>query len=213
MAAARVLVMAAVAMVLMSGATVWAGAPTEQLHGRIDRVLQVLEDPQLKPEARTAERRQGVRIIVEEIFDFRELSQRSLGPHWKARTPAERDEFVQLFADLLERSYITKIELYSGGERIQYIAEALDGDDLATVRTKIITKQGTEVPVDYRMHRIESRWLVYDVAIEGVSLVANYRAQFNKIIQRSSFKGLLAQLVAKRDEAATDGPVKRASQR
>ena len=213
MAAARVLVMAAVAMVLTSGATAWAGAPTEQLRGRIDRVLQVLEDPQFKPEARTMERRQVVRTIVEEIFDFRELSQRSLGPHWKARTPAERDEFVQLFADLLERSYITKIELYSGGERIQYTAESLDGDDLATVRTKIVTKQGTEIPVDYRMHRVETRWLVYDVAIEGVSLVANYRAQFNKIIQRSSFKGLLAQLVTKRDEAASDGPVKRASQR
>ncbi|HEX2438597.1 MAG TPA: ABC transporter substrate-binding protein [Methylomirabilota bacterium] len=214
MAAARVLATAVMmATVLTSGVAAWAGAPTEQLRGRIDRVLQVLEDPQLKSEARTPERRQAVRTIVEEIFDFRELSQRSLGPHWKARTPAERDEFVQLFADLLERSYITKIELYSGGERIQYTAEALDGDDLATVRTKIITKQGTEVPVDYRMHRVDARWLVYDVAIEGVSLVANYRAQFNKIIQRSSFKGLLAQLVAKRDEAASDGPVKRASQR
>jgi phospholipid transport system substrate-binding protein len=214
MAAARVLVTAAaIAMVLTGGATAWAGAPTEQLHGRIDRVLQVLEDPQFKPEARTIERRQAVRTIVEEIFDFRELSQRSLGPHWKARTPAERDEFVQLFADLLERSYITKIELYSGGERIQYVAETLDGDDLATVRTKIITKQGTEVPVDYRMHRLDNRWLVFDVAIEGVSLVANYRAQFNKIIHRSSFKGLLAQLATKRDEAASDGPVKRASQR
>jgi len=213
MAAARVLVMAAVAMVLTSGATAWAGPPTEQLRGRIDRVLQVLEDPQFKPETRTMDRRQAVRTIVEEIFDFRELSQRSLGPHWKARTPAERDEFVQLFADVLERSYITKIELYSGGERIQYTAEALDGDDLATVRTRIVTKQGTEIPVDYRMHRVDARWMVYDVAIEGVSLVANYRAQFNKIIQRSSFKGLLAQLVAKRDEAASDGPVKRASQR
>jgi len=194
MALVRTLLMTAMAMVLTTGATAWAGAPTEQLRGRVDRVLRVLEDPQ-------------------EIFDFRELSQRSLGPHWKARTPAERDEFVQLFADLLERSYIGKIELYSGGERIQYTGEILDGDQLATVRTKIITKQGTEIPVDYRMHRVEDRWMVYDVAIEGVSLVANYRAQFNKIIQRSSFKGLLAQLVAKKQEATAEAPVKRASQR
>jgi phospholipid transport system substrate-binding protein len=209
----RTLLMTAMAMVLTTGATAWAGAPTEQLRGRVDRVLRVLEDPQLKPEARALDRREAVRTIAEEIFDFRELSQRSLGPHWKARTPAERDEFVQLFGDLLERSYIGKIELYSGGERIQYTGEILDGDQLATVRTKIITKQGTEIPVDYRMHRVEDRWMVYDVAIEGVSLVANYRAQFNKIIQRSSFKGLLAQLVAKKQEATADAPVKRASQR
>lgn len=213
MAAARGRLLAAMAMVLLTSVTAWADGPTDQLRGRIDRVLRVLEDPQLKPEGRAADRREAVRTIVEEIFDFRELSQRSLGPHWKARTPAERDEFVQLFADLLERSYISKIELYSGGERIQYNGELLDGDALATVRTRIVTRQGTEIPVDYRMHRVESRWLVYDVAIEGVSLVANYRAQFNKIIQRSSFKGLVAQLVAKKDEAAADAPVKRASQR
>jgi phospholipid transport system substrate-binding protein len=213
MASVRTLLMTTMAMVLTTAGTAWAGAPTEQLRGRVDRVLRVLEDPQLKPEARAVDRREAVRVIAEEIFDFRELSQRSLGPHWKARTPAERDEFVQLFADLLERSYIGKIELYSGGERIQYTGEILDGDQLASVRTKIITKQGTEIPVDYRMHRVEERWMVYDVAIEGVSLVANYRAQFNKIIQRSSFKGLLAQLVAKKQEATADLPVKPASQR
>ena len=212
MASVRTLLMTAMAMVLTTGATAWAGAPTEQLRGRVDRVLRVLEDSQLKPEARALDRREAVRAIAEEIFDFRELSQRSLGPHWKARTPAERDEFVQLFADLLERSYIDKIEIYSGAERIQYTGEALDGEQ-ATVRTRIVTKQGTEIPVDYRMRRVDERWLVYDVAIEGVSLVANYRAQFNKIIQRSTFQGLLAQLVAKKQEATAELPVKPASQR
>jgi len=191
------LLMVAAMVVLTTGGTAWAGAPTDQLRGRVDRVLRLLEDPQLKPEARVVERRTSIRAIVAEIFDFRELSQRALGPHWQGRTPNERDEFSQLFADLLERAYIDKIELYSGAERIQYTGEVLDGDQVATVRTRIVTKQGTEIPVDYRMRRIGDRWLVYDVAIEGVSLVANYRAQFNRIIQRSSYKGLVEQLTAR----------------
>ena len=95
-----------------------------------------------------------------------------------------------------QRAYDIKIELYSGAERIQYTGEALDGEQ-ATVRTRIVTKQGTEIPVDYRMRRVGDRWLVYDVAIEGVSLVANYRAQFNRIIQRSSYKGLVEQLTTR----------------
>jgi len=196
MASVRMLMVAAMAVVLTTGGAAWAGAPTDQLRGRVDRVLHILEDPQLKPEARAVERRASIRAIVAEIFDFRELSQRALGPHWQGRTLSERDEFIQLFADLLERSYIDKIELYSGAERIQYTGEVLDGER-ATVRTRIVTKQGTEIPVDYRMRRVGDRWLVYDVGIEGVSLVANYRAQFNRIIQRSSYKGLVEQLTAR----------------
>jgi phospholipid transport system substrate-binding protein len=201
------------ALVVWAGGAAWAGAPTEQLRGRVDRVLAVLEDPALKQEARAADRRAAIRTIANELFDFRELSQRTLARHWQGRTAAERDEFVTLFADLLERSYIGKIETYSGGERIQYAGESLDGDQ-ATVRTKIVTKAGTEIPVDYRMHRAGEHWLVYDVTIEGVSLVSNYRTQFNRIIQQSSFKGLLAKLAAKKEEgqAADGGQEKRASQ-
>ena len=201
-------------MMVASGGPAWAGAPTDQLRGRVDRVLGVLEDPALKQEARAADRQAAIRAIANEIFDFRELSQRTLARHWQGRTAAERDEFVRLFADLLERSYIGKIETYSGGERIQYLAESVDGDQ-ATVRTKIVTKAGTEIPVDYRMQRSGDRWLVYDVTIEGVSLIANYRAQFNRIIQQSSFKELLAKLAAKKEEglAGEGGSGKSASQR
>jgi phospholipid transport system substrate-binding protein len=216
MRSVRMLAVTAMATVvaLTTGGPAWAGAPTDQLRGRVDRVLRVLEDPDFKQEARAADRRAVIRTIAYEIFDFRELSQRSLARHWQGRSSAERDEFVELFADLLERSYIGRIETYSGGERIQYTGEAADGDQ-ATVRTKIVTKAGTEIPVDYRMHRVGERWLVYDVAIEGVSLVANYRAQFNKIIQTSSFKGLIEKLAAKKEEAlaADANLVKRASQR
>ena len=209
----RMAAMVALTMML-TGATAWAGAPTDQLRGRVDRVLRVLEDPALKTETRTAERRAAIRSIAFEIFDFRELSQRALARHWQARSAAERDEFMQLFADLLERSYVGKIETYSGGERIQYTAESADGEQ-ATVRTRIVTKAGTEIPVDYRMHRVGDRWLVYDVTIEGVSLVANYRAQFNKIIQTSSFKGLVDKLKTKKEEGleADADLQKRASQK
>lgn len=210
----RMLALVVVAAALTSGGPAWAGAPTEQLRGRVERVLHVLEDPELKQYTRTAERRAAIRAIANEIFDFRELSQRSLARHWQARTPAERDEFVHLFADLLERSYVGRIETYSGGERIQYTGETADGDQ-ATVRTRIVTKAGTEIPVDYRMHRVGEHWLVYDVTIEGVSLVANYRAPFGKIIQTSSFKGLVDKLRVKKEEGleADAAQLKRASQK
>jgi len=188
-----------VAAVLAGGGPAWAGAPTDQLRARIDRVLKILDDAELRQDAHATERRVIIRAIAYDTFDFREISQRSLARHWQARTPAEREEFAQLFADLLERSYIGKIEMYSGGERIQYVGEAVDGEQ-AVVRTKIVTRQGIDVPVDYRMHRIGDRWLVYDVALEGVSLVANYRAQFSKIIQTSSYGDLVAKLRAKKEE-------------
>jgi phospholipid transport system substrate-binding protein len=178
-----------------AGAT---GSPTEQLKGQIDRVLKTLDDPELKKDGRARERRQAVRKIADDIFDFSETAKRSLARHWQARSAGERQEFVGLFADLLERSYISKIELFNG-ERIVFVNETIE-DDQATVRTRIITKQGSEVPVDYRMLRRGDRWLAYDVVIEGVSLVANYRTQFNKIIQTSSYQELVKKMKTKQEE-------------
>lgn len=175
-----------------------AGAPTDQLRSQVDRVIKTLEDPQLKHEGKARERRKMVRRIADEIFDFGETAKRSLGRHWQARTPTEREEFVQLFADLLERSYISKIELFNG-ERVSYIGDTIDGDT-ATVRTRLLTKQATEIPVDYRMLKRGERWLAYDVIIEGVSLVANYRTQFNKIIQTSSYPDLIKKMKGKQEE-------------
>jgi len=175
-----------------------AGAPTDQLKTQIDRVLKALEDPELKKEGRAKERRTAVRKIANDIFDFGETARRSLGPHWQTRTPAERDEFVQLFSDLLERSYISKVELY-GGEKIQYLGDSVETDQ-AKVMTKLLTKNGSEIPIEYRMHNKGGRWLVYDVIIEGVSLVANYRTQFNKIIRTSSYQELVKKMKAKQEE-------------
>lgn len=179
-----------------------AGPPTDQLRRSIELVLKILSDNELKTEAKTAQRRAMIRTVANEIFDFGEISRRSLGRHWQARTPAEREEFIRLFGDLLEHSYITKIEGYSG-EKIQYAGELADGEQ-ATVKTRIVTRQGTGVPVDYRMFQRNERWRAYDVTIEGVSLVANYRTQFNSIIQRTGYPDLVVKLKAKQD--ARPGP-------
>ena len=178
-----------------------AGPLTDQVHESIDTVLKLVSDPELKKDARTIERRRMIRQVAAELFDFTEISQRSLGTHWRARTPAEREQFITLFGDLLEYSYVSKIETYSG-ETIRYLGEAVDGDQ-AVVKTRIVTKQGTEIPVDYRMMKSGSRWLVYDVNIEGVSLVSNYRSQFNTVIQRSGYRDLVAKLKAKQVERPT----------
>ena len=176
-----------------------AGAPLEQLRLQVDRVLKLLDDPELKKESKAKDRRVAVRKIANEIFDFSETAKRSLGRHWLARTPAERDEFVQVFTDLLERSYISRVELY-GGEKIQYVSDTIEEGEQAKVQTKLVTKGGGEIPIEYRMHKKADRWLVYDVIIEGVSLVSNYRTQFNKIIQTSSFQELVKKMKSKQEE-------------
>ena len=189
------------AVVTLTGRWALAGVPSDQLRGQIDRVIKVLQDPELKKEGHAKDRRAAVRKIANDIFDFSETARRSLGRHWQGRTPAERDEFVQLFSDLLERSYISKIETY-GGEKIAYNGDSVEGDQ-AKVQTKLVTKGGGEIPIEYRMHKVGDRWLVYDVVIEGVSLVANYRTQFNKIIQTSSFKELMNKMKNKQQELMT----------
>ncbi len=170
----------------------FAGLLTDQLGVQIDRVVKVLEDPALKASGRAEERHQVIRGIADEIFDWPESAKHALGRYWEERTQAEREEFVTLYRDLLERAYVSKIELYRG-EKISYIGEIVDGTQ-ATVRTRITTKRGADVPVEYRMRRGADRWRVYDVVIENISLVSSYRAQFSKIIQRSSYQELVEEM-------------------
>ena len=171
---------------------VWAGPPTDTLREYTEAVQKVLDDPALKADDRRHERRVAVRRVAIEAFDVQETARRALGPHWQQRTPAEREEFVQLFADLLEQTYIAKIDLY-GGERLKFVDERVDGDT-AVVRARVTTRQGTEVPVEGRMHRRSDRWLLYDVTIENISLIANYRSQFDRIIRTSSYGDLVKRL-------------------
>ena len=167
-----------------------AGPVTDQVKSRIDGVLKVLEDPAMK--SQTAERRQALRAISNEIFDWQEMAKRSLGRHWNAATPDQRDEFVKLFTNLIEGAYLGKIESYSG-EKIEYVGEALTGET-ATVRTKLHTKSGTDIPIDYRLQQQSSKWMIYDVSVENISLVNNYRSQFDKVLANSPFPELLKRL-------------------
>jgi phospholipid transport system substrate-binding protein len=190
---ARQLVSALGAVAAM-GTLCWAGTPSDQLKQSVDQVIQILQDPKLKSEAMAAERRAAIRKVANMIFDFTETAKRALGPHWQNLSEKDREEFVGLFAELLEGAYVSKIEQYSG-EPIRFIGDRVEGD-MATVRTRIVTKKGTEVPIDYRMLNRSNRWLVYDVHIEGVSLVGNYRTQFNKIIQTASYEELVKRMKA-----------------
>jgi phospholipid transport system substrate-binding protein len=171
-----------------------AGEPTDQLRASVDQIIKVLDDPALKSESKAAERRAAVRKEAVVVFDFTETAKRALGRHWQGLSAQDRQEFTALFTDLIERAYLSKIERYSG-EKIAYTGEAVDSG-LATVRTRFVTNQGTEVPIDYRMQQKGDRWLVYDVSIEGVSLINNYRTQFDKIIQTSSYAELVRKLKA-----------------
>ena len=189
----RALTLAAALLVAVSlQPRAWAGEPADQLFAGIDRVLQVLEDPAMKPEAKAAERRAAIRRLASDIFDIDEISRRTLGRHWQPLTAAERAEFVQAFGDLLKRSYFMKIDGQSV-EKIALVGEAID-DDQAIVRTTIKTRQGTQIPVDYHMTRNGDRWRAFDVSIAGVSLVANYRSQFERIIQKTSYQHLVKQV-------------------
>ena len=181
----------------------WAGVPTDQLRGSVDRVIQILEDSQLKAEAKAADRRAAIRKEAESIFDFTETAKRALGQHWKTLNPGQQQEFVSLFEDLLERAYVLKIEKYSG-EKVTYLGDTVDGD-LATVKTKFTTKQGTEIPVDYRLLRRGDRWLVYDVFVESVSLVANYRTQFDRIMRTGSYDELVRRMKASQSDFNAPG--------
>lgn len=193
----------AAALVFLAGTPAWAG-PTDQLREYTDQVIKVLDDPSMARQ----DRRAAVRKIAHEAFDVAETAQRVLARHWQARTPAEREEFTQLFADLLERTYIARMDEY-GGERIRYVSESIDGK-LASVRARITTRNGTEVAVESRMNLRGDRWLIYDILIENVSLVGNYRSQFDRIVRSSSYEELVRRLKTKRDEFLNESPEQRA---
>jgi phospholipid transport system substrate-binding protein len=175
-----------------------AGAPTDQVKSGTDQVLKIIQDPALKGADKTPVRRQQLRTVVDQVFDWQETGKRALGRHWQPLTPEQRQQFSSLFADLVERSYVGKIELYSG-EKIIYAGDTIEGDQ-ATVKTKLITKSQTEIPIDYRMQKEGDRWRVYDVLIEGVSLVGNYRTQFNRVIQQTGYDDLVKKMKTKQEE-------------
>jgi phospholipid transport system substrate-binding protein len=180
--------------VLPAGVDAGGGA-TDELRPAIDKVLRILDDPALKSEAKTIERRAALCGVMETAIDFPEAARRALAAHWRTRTDAEREEFIRLFKDLVTYSYIRLMEPYAG-ETVQIVGESLT-DGTATVLTRIQRRHGEPVPIDYRMHVRSTRWLIYDVLTEGVSLVGNYRVQFATIIQTSSYEDLVRRMRAR----------------
>lgn len=174
---------------------VWGGEPLTLIQSSINQALQILKDPQLKqtPEIRD----QKLWNLITERFDFEEMARRSLALHWRKRTPQERREFVDLFSHLLHKSYVSKLEDYSD-EKVECLEDVIRGDR-ALVKTRIFSK-GTEIHIDYKMIKKPNGWKIYDVIIEGVSLVNNYRNQFHRIVTSKGYAELVKRMRTKWEE-------------
>jgi phospholipid transport system substrate-binding protein len=168
-----------------------AAGPRETVETAGLRVIGVLQES--GPRGRSEiDRRAEIRRVALELLDFTEVARRALPRHWAARSPEEQAEFVGLLTDLLERSYVNRIEAYAG-ERIVYTGQAVDGT-YATVRSKVITQRRGETGLDYRLHLRDGRWRVYDVLIDGASFVSTFRLQFDRVIQAESYGALVERL-------------------
>jgi phospholipid transport system substrate-binding protein len=185
----------ATGLLTLTPAELKAGVPTDQVRQTADRVLSVLQDSRLKSPDKQQERRAQIRQIVANRFDFAEMAKRSLGSNWQKANNDEQRQFVELFTDLLEKSYADQIESYNG-EKIVYGRENVSQDQ-ADVNTKIVTKKGEEIPINYKLRDNAGDWKVYDVVIENISIVNNFRSQFNRILANASFPELLKKLQSK----------------
>ena len=190
-------------LVLVAAATASTASPRDIVQSNVTRVLMIVAEPgdsERAPKADALDRRRAeVRRLATELFDFEEMSRRALSRHWGTRSKAEQTEFVELFTDLLERTYVSRIESYAG-EKISYPTEVIDGE-YATVRSRIVTRRRTETLLDYRLHLADGkRWKVFDISVDGVSFVATYRSEFSRIIQSTSYASLLERMRKKRLE-------------
>jgi phospholipid transport system substrate-binding protein len=188
-------------LLLVQSVWVAAGVPGDQVRQTADKVLAILKDPQLKGESKKNERRDKLREVIYQRFDFTEMARRSLGSEWRRRSAEEQKEFVKLFTGLLERAYLDNIESYNG-EKFRYLKEQEDNNH-AEVDTKIIDNKGQEFSVNYRLHKVNGDWKVYDVVIEDISLVNNYRSQFNRVLATSSYEELVNRMKGKTLSAPT----------
>ena len=182
-------------LTLVGPGKVVASVVTDEVRKTVDEVVKIVTDKDLKNPKNEQKRRAALKETIGRIFDYGEMAKRSMGVHWKELTPAEQKEFVGLFATLLENTYAGKIESYNN-EKIVYGKESLDGDH-AVVESRVITAKRDEYELGYRLLKEGGKWMVYDVVIEGVSLVSNYRTQFNKIINEKGYKELLKKLRTK----------------
>jgi phospholipid transport system substrate-binding protein len=175
--------------------SVAAGAPGDQVRQTVDKLLAILKDPQLKQEGKEKERREKLKQVINQRFDFTEMARRSLGPEWRRHTPDEQTEFVTLLTDLLERAYLKQIESYND-QKVRYVNEQEDSSH-AQVDTRIVDNKGQQFSLNYRLHNVNGDWKVYDVVVEEISLVNNYRAQFSRVLASSSYQELVRKLKEK----------------
>lgn len=171
---------------------------TAEIKSSIDGILDILRDNNLSSPSNQEKRRAKMRELVRGRFDFEEMAKRSLARHWNDRTPEERKRFVALFSDLIEASYISKIESYSD-EKITYDREELRGDKYGSVSTTIISPK-VDIPIEYKVIKKDGKWFVYDVVIEGVSFISTYRNQYNRTIVRESYAYLIQEMKGKVEE-------------
>jgi phospholipid transport system substrate-binding protein len=175
----------------------YAGAPTDCMKTTIDEVLRILRDKELKQPGKAEERRRQLEKVVEARFDYPEMSRRALGAPWNNLSDQDKQEFVGLFRTLLTNTYAERIETYSG-EGVQYLNERME-KDYAEVRTKVLSGKA-DIPLDYRLINKAEDWRVYDVVVDGISLVNNYRGQFSKILRESTYSDLVDQLRKKSEK-------------
>ena len=173
--------------------------PTESVRTTIDAIIETLKDKQLLAPEKKEERRAKISALLQDRFDFTEMAKRSLARHWKKRSSEEKKEFVDIFSDLLERSYIGKIEGYTD-EKVNYDKEVLKGKGkYGVVNTTIVTKD-VNIPIFYKVRYKNNKWWIYDVVVEGVSFISTYRSQYNKVITRESYAKLIGKMKTKLNE-------------
>jgi phospholipid transport system substrate-binding protein len=177
-----------------------AGEPLDVVRMAVDKAVQTLKDPKLQAQDKKRERIERLREALNPIFDYEEMAKRALGTHWRRRTPAEQEDFVKLFRDFLERIYSDKVDLY-GGEKVRFGREVID-KDFAQVESSIIKPKGEELLVVYKLRQINGQWKVYDAVVENISIVNNYRSQFDRIISSSSYEELVKRLQEKAGQDA-----------
>ena len=202
----RPIVFLTLALLVAASAPAGADAPTEQIREFFSNVNRVLADPSY--DDRLADRLAAMRALVAEIVDFRNAASFALGFEWSARSTAEREEFARLFADLLQTSVFSSVgsrARLDNGLAVTYVGELTDPNGV-TVATTVLTRGGSEMAVGYRMAKRQNRWMVHDVVIDGVSIVENYRAQFQKVMQRSSYAGLVSEMRARIADLGRQAP-------
>jgi len=184
-----------ISLLLVIPSAVMAGEATDRIKAVSDKIFSIISDQTLQAPEMKEKKEKMIMDAVDGAFNWEEFSRRALAKHWSKRTESEKKEFISIFKELIKRTYMEKSGQYSGG-KVEFLEEKIDGE-YGVVKSQLVSSTGTQTPVDYRLMKKDGAWWVYDVYIEGVSLVSNYRSQFNDILIKSSFDDLIKRLKEK----------------